>query len=142
MEGNSERVDVEGAGGGTRVTTPAVCALQNAWHHEKGETSACPFYRLKGARAAGHMDKTSLVRKASLIPFPGLLPYQFGAPGLTQVLVSLDSAKSLVLTPECRVQADQAVGRPLVASLQSSLLFGRGSVSGVVRLGTAGNCLS
>lgn len=61
---------------------------------------------------------------------------------MTQALVSLDSVKELVLTPEWRVQASQAAGRPLVASLQSNLLFGSGSVSGVVQLGTAGNCLS
>lgn len=61
---------------------------------------------------------------------------------MTQVLVSLDSVKGFVLTPEWRVQAGQVAGKPLVASLQSSLLFGSGSVSGVVRLGTAGNCLS
>lgn len=51
---------------------------------------------------------------------------------MTQALVSLDFVKGLVLTPEWRVQASQAAGRPLVASLQSNLLFGSGSVRGVV----------
>lgn len=62
--------------------------------------------------------------------------------GVTQILVALDSVKCLVQTPECRVQAGQAARGPGVASLQSSLLFGSCSVSGVGRLGTAGNCLS
>lgn len=110
---------------------------------EKGRTSVCPFYTLQGGRGQHHTD-TSLVRKASLTPFPGLLPYRFGfvVPRVTQVLVSLDAVKGLVLTPEWRVQAGQAARRPLVASLQSSMLFGSSSVRGVVQLGTAGNCLS